>query len=122
MYRIPVTEKKSRRRPVVNPLTPGFTSAIISVLLSWEPVDAPGGVGYNVYRYTPDTSELRYLGASSPATWHPEFLDELGPVVSAAYYVTAVNRYGLESEPSEQVMVSFGTPPVYLPLIIRNHP
>ena len=92
------------------------------MLLSWEPVDAPGGVGYNVYRYTPDTSELRYLGASSPATWHPEFLDELGPVVSAAYYVTAVNRYGLESEPSEQVMVSFGTPPVYLPLIIRNHP
>ena len=76
------------------------------VALAWQAVPAPGIVGYNVYRRLDAEPAFRFLGGHWPVTQNTEFLDATVPVSGVSYQVRAVDRNGLESEPSD---VALGT-------------
>jgi len=86
------------------------------VHLRWDPVDALGVVGYDVYRRLDGELVYRFMGESWPATELSEYVDEPPTQIFASYFVRTVNHYGLESEASEPLVIHFGYP-LYLPLM-----
>lgn len=70
------------------------------VRLVWEASEAPDLAGYRVYRRSPDTQEFRPLTEEPIAA--TEYQDrDLASGATYSYRVTAVDRSGNESEPSE---------------------
>ncbi len=70
------------------------------VRLVWKASQAPDLAGYRVYRRSPDTQEFRPLTKELLSA--TELVDrDLAPGASYTYRVTAVDRKGNESKPSE---------------------
>ena len=63
-----------------------------------------------------------FTGETWPATEGREFLDERAPGGYAAYHVRAVSRHGLESAPSETIVLTPLPGQLYLPCVLNNYP
>jgi hypothetical protein len=92
------------------------------VWLVWAANQAPDVIGYNVYRQSQEEGVPSFVGETWLATEGSEFLDERAPGGYAAYHVRAVNRHGLESAPSETIVLTPLEVNVYLPCILRYYP
>lgn len=103
------------------PGTPtGVTADVTTggVVLSWTAPDGGQPVaGYNVYRLDPGAQNFRYLGAY-PSTETTTFTDTTVSAGEYTYVVRAINRYGEEGDPSNEVAATVEST-VYIPVVIR---
>ena len=75
--------------------------------LAWDGEVSGGVVGYNVYRINDGGDPVRLN--STPVTESAYLDEEIAQQTVYTYYVTAVNTYGEESDPSDPIEVYSGT-------------
>ncbi len=75
--------------------------------LAWDGELSGGVAGFNVYRSSEGSEAVRLNGA--PVTTTVYLDEEIAQQTVYSYYVTAVNAYGEESDPSDPIEVYTGT-------------
>jgi len=80
----------------------GDRQGALQVRIVWRPVEAQDAAGYLVYRRSPTSQEFRRI-TEAPLTDTALVDPEVTSGASYTYRVSAVDRNGNESEPSEQV-------------------
>lgn len=92
-----------------------------SVLLTWNPVTAPGLIGYHVHRGDePGGPYLRLTTDPVPPSSTPSYIDRTIEPGQTYYFVTtSVNSTGMESAYSQEASMSvpaFRNPPIFDPV------
>ena len=75
--------------------------------LAWDGDLSGGVVGFNVYRSNAGSAAVRLN--STPVASNAYLDEEIAQQTVYTYYVTAVNTYGEESDPSDPIEVYSGT-------------
>ena len=103
----PLTPPVRVRSEIPPPPTPAGLTAVAAkgrVVLRWSNVEQPDVVRYHLYRYVRGRKPARI--ASVKAAENPEFTDKAVRTGTLLfYYVTSVDRYGVESAHSKEVSI-----------------
>lgn len=87
-------------------LAPGATG----VDLTWEPVEAPGLAGYNVYRRVDDSNWEKRTTSLLPTPVFHDDVAGVAPGTGLQYAITAVGDNGLESDRSAPASIRLPAP------------